>query len=220
MIQYKHQTKEDKLMLTNYNTTRETDSQIERHLNGLVSRILKDKFNSVEMVYDKKRQVRGIDAIIDGMNVDFKMLSSKASLKYIPRTNNWEISVLNKNGIRYDGWGVNPSLETTHLLIGVIHKHSVPDGENISNASQQVEEMELILVSKKAMLEYIENSIGFDRIKKDLWRVEGVEDRVIYNNEVKLMCATRLAEQPVNLLINLRVYRRLADKIIRYTKAA
>jgi hypothetical protein len=219
MIQYKHQTKEDKLML-NYNTTRKEDSQIEQHLNGLVTRILKEKFNSVELVHDKKRQVRGIDAIIDGMNVDFKMLSSKASLKYLPRTNNWEISVLNKNGIRYDGWGVNASLETTHLLIGVIHKHSVPDGENISNASQQVEEMELILVSKKAMLEYIENSIGFDRIKKDLWRVEGCDDRVVYNDEVKLMCATRLAEQPVNLLINLRVYRRLADKIIRYTKAA
>ena len=207
-------------MLTNYNTTRKEDSQIEQHLNGLVIRILKDKFNSVELVHDKKRQVRGIDAIIDGMNVDFKMLSSKASLKYLPRTNNWEISVLNKDGIRYDGWGVNASLETTHLLIGVIHKHSVPDGENISNASQQVEEMELILVNKKAMMEYIENSIGFDRIKKDLWRVEGCDDRVVYNDEVKLMCATRLAEQPVNLLINLRVYRRLADKIIRYTKAA
>jgi len=206
--------------MLNYNTTRKEDSQIEQHLNGLVTRILKEKFNSVELVHDKKRQVRGIDAIIDGMNVDFKMLSSKASLKYLPRTNNWEISVLNKNGIRYDGWGVNASLETTHLLIGVIHKHSVPDGENISNASQQVEEMELILVSKKAMLEYIENSIGFDRIKKDLWRVEGCDDRVVYNDEVKLMCATRLAEQPVNLLINLRVYRRLADKIIRYTKAA
>lgn len=145
----------------------------------------------VERVHDKKRQVQGIDVIIDGKT----FVDEKCATDYINRplyTFALEISSVNRNGERYPGWFINENLATTHYLFCYINKCRV----DVNPKMEDIMEMEAIYVEKKALLNVFEKE-NFDY--EDLV-LTNPKDRSFFINGYKFVRSGQKAERPLNLI--------------------
>ena len=94
--------------------------------------------------------MKGIDVIYKDFLID-----EKCALDYINKplsTFAFELSSVNKNGERYDGWLVNKNLVTTHYLLCYIDSCRVDENPLM----EDIQVMEVILVEKSKIIDFIE----------------------------------------------------------------
>lgn len=162
-----------------------------------------------ERVKDVGRQLKGIDVIYKGFLID-----EKCALDYINKdlkTFSFEISSVNRRGERYDGWLVNKNLDTTHYLLCYINKCKVSKNPKV----EDIEEVEVILISKKSVLDYLDEKFGdITNLKKRAMEVEGSS----FIEGLKIIKSSNKAESPINILLRKGVLRSLSvlNKIVRY----
>ena len=145
-----------------------------------------------ERVSDKARQLKGIDVIYGDYIID-----EKCALDYINKnlqTFSFELSSVNKSGQRYDGWLINKELETTHYLLCYINKCKV----DRNPTCEAIEEMEVILVEKKKLIDFIEAKC--DRLPEIIKVAKSVSSTFNHKG-FKIIKSNHKAESPINILV-------------------
>lgn len=188
------------------------------------TQIFKD-MNIREVVHDRARQLKGIDAIgnigNENINVDVKAIASQLNTFCFEISGN-----VSTNQI---GWLINPNLETTHYLI-VYHTVKGAEknyrlGKRIMTVNNVVE-TEAMLIEKKKLSHFIEQQLGEDipHIVKEI-RNMNLEGRGVVRFDKNLKPSTKsvkadayptislgLKEQPINVVVRKEQLKNLAIK--------
>lgn len=149
----------------------------------------------VERVYDKERQIMGIDVVFGDHFID-----EKCATDYINKplkTFSFELSSVDRNGNRYTGWLLNDKLKTTHYLLCYINKCKVDKNPKM----EDIFEMETIYVAKEVIKQYLEDK-GID-----LKNLSSVKENSI--GGLRIVRSGHKAEKPMNILIPREVLRNL-----------
>lgn len=174
----------------------------------------KNGFSSVERVYDKPRQVQGIDVELTFNGVQYSA-DEKAATSYVNKglgTFSFELAFVNKKNEIMDGWLLNEDLLTdSYVLVWIDNGDMVPFSEGSSievlDGIDAIHVADIALVKKKSVLNYLE-SIGWTKEKlsakcDDIIDKEGngVEMGNAWRNGCKFTYSQHLVEEPVNVLV-------------------
>ena len=181
--------------------------------------------NIREIVHDRARQLKGIDAIgsigNDSINVDVKAIASQL--------NTFCFEISGNVSTNQVGWLINPKLETTHYLI-VYHtvkgaERNYRLGKRIMTVNNVIE-TEALLIEKEKLKSFIQKELGqnLDSVVKEIRKLD-LEGRgvVRFNKEMNVVKGTvnqkayptislGLKEQPINVVIRKESLKELADK--------
>lgn len=188
------------------------------------TQIFKD-MNIREVVHDRARQLKGIDAIGSignvSINVDVKAIASQL--------NTFCFEISGNVSTNQVGWLINPKLETTHYLI-VYHtvkgaERNYRLGKRIMTVNNVIE-TEALLIEKEKLKSFIQKELGqnLDSVVKEI-RKQDLEGRgvVRFNKEMNVVKGTvnqkayptislGLKEQPINVVVRKESLKELADK--------
>ena len=195
-------------------SNRKFDSNQEKIINQFTyTFFLKKEYKDVEMVYDVDKQICGIDAICDGLNIDIK---AQASYINNPRpTFILELSFLDKYGNLKKGWFLNDKLSTTHYCFIWIPSAK----SNILKSIDDINRLEIMVVDKERLKDYIFNKYGERNIYKTL--DEMITNGVRYtflDGGVKYCQTTTLFEKPVTLVVPKYILKKFSTKHCIVTK--
>ena len=189
-------------------TKRVQDSLNSKEVEKFLDLYLYKDPTKIERVNDKVRQLMGIDVIYNNMFID-----EKCALDYINKplsTFLMEISSINKSGNRYDGWLINEKLATTHYLFCYINSCEVDENPLCEN----IKEMEVILVSKKKIIGFIEENC--DKLSEIVRISKSINGSHNYKG-FRIIQSKHKVESPINILIKRDDLRQMsvASKIIK-----
>lgn len=200
-----------------YNTFRKKDMDAERELAKYLDKYLytNEIFTRAERTNSALTQINGSDIIISipHLNINNAVVDEKASIYYINKdlkTFVLELSFLN-SGLNYsDGWFVDSGLSTEYYLMQWI-KANISDPWQVKE--DNITEIECILVSKQKLYDYFA-SFGyslntFRQLSKRI-RETGICPQSP-SSEFRFYYSTKLAEKPINILLNKEVYIRLGE---------
>ena len=201
-----------------YNSFRQKDMEAERELSKFLDKHLYSKsiFARAERTDDSGLQMDGSDIIISvpSLNITDAVVDEKASIYYINkdlRTFVLEISFLNR-GLHYsEGWFIDDSLLTDYYLMQWI-KADVADPWQVKETN--ITEIECVLVSKAKLKAYFEEE-GYSKEKLLQIAQEMRTSRKVMINPpgkpYRFFYSIKLAEKPVNILLNKEEYIRLSE---------
>lgn len=175
-------------------------------------------FADVQRISDKEKQLKGIDI---QFSIPCKKLyqikvDEKAQLKkeYIGNpldTFSLELSFLDTNKDRQTGWFLDDNKETQfYFFIWIIDADN-----NYYMKENEINEIAFCLVEKKKIIEYLENNnitkeilLAKDKIIRETNRYGQFEKN---SKPFYFFFSTNIAEQPINLIMNKKVYYDLSD---------
>lgn len=200
-----------------YNTFRSKDMAAERELAKFLDEHLytKDIFTRADRTDSAITQIEGSDIIISipSLNIKDAVVDEKASIYYINKnlqTFVLELSFLNKGFHYSDGWFVDKSLATEYYLMQWI-KADVADPWTVT--AQNITEIECVLISKQKLIDYFKG-FGYDSSKfkeiSDQIRKTGIYPKTP-TTDFRFYYSPKLAEKPVNILLNKSVYIQLGE---------
>lgn len=199
-----------------YNTFRDKDMIAERELAKFLDKHFysQDIFTRVERTDNVQTQMNGSDIIVSIPSLGIKdaIVDEKASVYYINKdlkTFVLEISFINKALQMSEGWFINDALTTQYYLMQWI-KADVDDPWQVKESN--ITEIECVLVSKAKLKAYFESE-GYDRNKllviSNQMRVENRKMIVPTNKPYRFFLTQKLAEKPVNILLDKEMYIQL-----------
>lgn len=219
------------------NSFREKDMNAEKKLGEFMDRCFYSKLCTpdgkpvkYERIHDRKKQLEGIDIILDLENKKFK-IDEKASLYYsnamIP-TFAFEIdSIQQGHNNPVGGWFVNNSLATEYYML-IWPNIKCKKGERQMWVRKEIGQLqtydftivEAMLIEKRKLTHEIEKR-GYDTKKLIAYAKkfraemnnsrESVSQKI--DDEIKIMYSGMLAEKPINAIINKSVLKSIADAI-------
>lgn len=184
-------------------TLRKSDENGER----IVANFLDKKFyekhtTNFERVNRKEEQIKGIDTIFK-YNGETFLCDEKAAIQYRNKdlqTFSLELSFLNRRNDINNGWLLDTNKINDSFLFCWFNKTKEP-----FNSKEDIEELEIALVSRNRILDYLEE-LG--------WTISNlkIKDNKIRNNEkeylgnirrdgIKFSKSFQLVEKPINILI-------------------
>lgn len=184
----------------------------------IVGKFLDDHFynkecTDVERVYDKIRQVKGIDIEFTYNGHKYRC-DEKSAIHCAGRrlpTFALEISMLNRKGKLYNGWFVdNTKTNDSYMFIWV----DGMTGTNIQSVDD-INSVEIALVRRDEIIKHL-LSMGWT-INKLMTKSNKIRTNPnefmgsIEEFGCKFAFSTKLVEQPVNFLLPREVYRKLSD---------
>ena len=201
-----------------YNTFRSKDMEAERELAKFLDKHLYTNsiFTRAERTDNASTQIDGSDIIlsIPSLGIRDAVVDEKASIYYINkdlRTFVLEISFLNRGYQYNEGWFVDESLSTEYYLMQWI-KANVADPWQVKE--NNITEIECVLISKAKLKEYFDNE-GYDKAKllqtAKKMRAENQTMIAPAGKPYRFYFTQKLAEKPVNILLNKEEYIRLSE---------
>lgn len=201
-----------------YNTFRSKDMEAERELAKFLDKHLytKDIFTHSERTDNALKQINGSDIIITIPSLGIKdaVVDEKASIYYINKnlkTFVLEVSFLNRSLHYNEGWFVDDSLSTEYYLMQWI-KANVADPWQVKE--NNITEIECVLVSKAKLKAYFEaegyNKEKLLQIAKEM-RESNQKMIAPEGKPYRFYFTQKLAEKPVNILLNKEEYIRLGE---------
>ena len=201
-----------------YNTFRSKDMEAERELAKFLDKHLytNNIFTRSDRTDDSATQVAGSDIILSVPSLGIKdaVVDEKASIYYINkdlRTFVLEISFLNKGLCYNEGWFVDETLSTEYYLLQWI-KADIADSWKVKE--DNITEIECVLISKAKLKKYFEYE-GYN--KATLLQI-AQEMRATHKTMIappgkpyRFYFTQKLAEKPVNILLNKEEYIRLSE---------
>ena len=173
-------------------------------------------FTRAERTDNASTQIDGSDIIlsIPSLGIRDAVVDEKASIYYINkdlRTFVLEISFLNRGYQYNEGWFVDESLSTEYYLMQWI-KANVADPWQVKE--NNITEIECVLISKAKLKEYFDNE-GYDKAKllqtAKKMRAENQTMIAPAGKPYRFYFTQKLAEKPVNILLNKEEYIRLSE---------
>ena len=209
-----------------YNTNRNEDSRLEKLVNDYLDKYLfnrpETKFNTVEWVTDKERQIAGADIILTSQELNLKdaVVDIKSAVKYSNKplgTYALELAFIDRRGDDKEGWLTDKNKNTQYYPL--LYPKSDKYYTNMKTIDD-IDSIEYYLVDRQKILNYL-NSKGYGReeitdtvafMREDY---DGVSKNLIreseHYNDGFFFCLTgHLAEQPINVVIKRYVYDRLS----------
>ena len=172
-------------------------------------------FSSVERVYDKPRQVQGIDVEFD-FNGKSYAADEKAATSYVNKnlgTFSFELAFVNRKNEIVDGWLLNEDILTdSYVIVWIDNGDMVPFSEDtpdieVLDGVGAIHVADVALVKKKKVLEYLE-SLGWPvgRLSMKCDKIiekegEGIEMGNVWRNGCKFSYSKHLVEEPVNIIL-------------------
>lgn len=171
------------------------------------------QFENVERVYDKARQVKGLD-IIFKMKGHTYYCDEKAAVQYINQglgTFALELYTLDRFGNPHIGWLFDTEKLNDSFLFVWIDK---ADSNRLTHKSQ-LHSVEVALVRKEKIVEHLKR-LGWDSAKilrkaERIWRNADEPQGNIFVHGCKFVCSRKLPEQPVNIILPRKTYIELSD---------
>lgn len=193
-------------------STRVSDTNQE----SIITQFLENGFFSLygkpyEIVRDKERQVKGIDVVFNGKNVDIKAQSSKRYINNPTDTFSMELSCLNRNGEEMVGWFLNEELLTDLYAFVWVINATVNEQGGISSCND-IHKAELMFVNKILLQDYIATKYDAEALlqESDRARVEGERISEYIMDGVKFSHTPTLFEKPCNLVIKKSVLKKFS----------
>lgn len=199
----------------NRSPKRDLDEEKSNIVNEFLDKNLYKKefgFSKFLRITEKKKQVVGIDVVFN-LNGEEYVCDEKAAVneKYVNsnlKTFCMELSMKNQVGERQKGWFVNKNMVNDSYLIVWVDKAKKKD----FNSVDDIIEVEVVLFRKKDLYHYLQqNGMEMDAIMRQNDRMidkkEESTDNII--DGVKFIHSMDLPEDPVNLVINRKIYRGL-----------
>ena len=201
-----------------YNTFRTKDMEAERELAKFLDKHLYTKgiFTRAERTDNANTQIEGSDIIltIPSLSIKDAVVDEKASIYYINKdlqTFVLEISFLNRGFHLQEGWFVNDQLATQYYLMQWI-KADVDNPWKVK--AENITEIECVLVSKAKLKAYFEQE-GYDKARllqlSKQMRTENQTMLAPSGKPYRFYFTQKLAEKPVNILLNKEEYIRLGE---------
>lgn len=209
-----------------YNTNRSEDSRLEKLVNDYLDQYLfnrpETKFNTVEWVTDKERQIAGADIILTSpeLNLENAIVDIKSAVKYSNKTLGTyalELAFIDKRGDDKEGWLTDKNKNTQYYLL------LYPKSQKYYTEMKTVDDIDSIeyyLVERDKILSYL-GGRGYgreeiaDTVALMRENYDGASKNLIresqYGKDGFFFCLTGyLAEQPINIVIKRYVYDRLS----------
>ena len=200
-----------------YNTFRTKDMEAERELAKYLDKHLYTKpiFTRAERTDNAITQMEGSDIIVSipSLGIENAVVDEKSAIHYINgdlKTFVLEISFLNSGYHFSEGWFIDDTLSTDYYLIQWL-KGDVNHWTEIKEGN--LTEVECVLVSKAKLKAYFESE-GYTKerllqISKEIRNGNNVS--VPYGKPYRFHFSYKLAEKPVNILLNKEEYIRLGE---------
>ena len=182
-------------------------------------------FEKTERIFDKQRQVSGVDVIstIDGTKW---YVDEKAATDYVNKnltTFSLELSFINRAGEIQDGWFLNNKLSTTaYLFVWVDSGITEEIQEDVNLITENgITSLTAALVKKKDIKTYLENlgwsehNLRSKAIKIRYNKPENMGE--IVENGVKFCFSRKFVEGPVNILLPRQKLIDLSEKHWTFT---
>lgn len=192
--------------------------------------IFKDKATVVRH-HDTYHQFGGIDITLNTTNFDEKC-KCYGCLNKVQQFPSLECSIVNKAGYVQDGWFVASNISTDYYaFIGL--SASVNNVNELTSASQ-ISAADVLWVKKEDIKDFLLSSISIEQIKEDCAEERQIGDKIeagLYeslpeilgygktkdgkyrrtygNKKFWLTYSSRLQEQPVNLVMERKIYESL-----------
>lgn len=196
---------------------RKEDEKCSEIVSNFLDKNFYNKCKTFERINDKVNQVNGIDVIFE-LNDKKYVCDEKAAIRYVNRYLNtfaMELSFINRNNTLNNGWLLDDKKINDSFLLIYIDKAK----NNILQNEDDIEDIELILIRKIKILEYLE-TLGWtkDKLieKSNRIRINEDEDCGSFKkNGCKFVCSKQLFEKPVNVLLLRENLRSLSDLNIK-----
>ncbi len=201
-----------------YNTFRKKDMEAERELAKFLDKYLytRDIFTRAERTDNADIQIDGSDIIlsIPSLGIKDAVVDEKASIYYINkdlRTFVLEISFLNRSLHYNEGWFIDDSLSTEYYLMQWI-KADVDNPWQVKE--NNITEIECVLVSKAKLKAYFEAE-GYtkEKLLQTAQQMRASNQTMIApsGKPYRFYFTQKLAEKPVNILLNKEEYIRMGE---------
>lgn len=183
------------------------DERMSAKVSAALDNLYYKKYEDFERVFDRERQVKGIDVIFIRDGVEYKC-DEKAAVRWRNlQTFSFELSFIDRRGDIVDGWFVSDRCENnSYLLIWL-------------DQNDDKETMEAALVMKDKIMRHLEN-LGWtkDKLMEKESQIRandgiGINFGNIRKNGCKFAFSTKLVEKPVNVLLPREVLKGLAEDI-------
>lgn len=194
-------------------SVREYDEHCEKIMSDFLLEHFYKQLNpiSIERITDKKRQVKGVDVILN-IDDNIYIIDEKASIRYINlKTFALELSFIGRNGNINTGWLLDEKKINNYYLFVWINelKHDLIYSIN------SIKDVDVALIKKNDILNYL-STIGWDEEKLK------IKDNKIRNNEneymgnlknygCKFSFSKQLIEKPINILLPKETYIKLSE---------
>lgn len=207
---------------------RRQDLMVEREIAKFLDENLysnKEIFKSFKRTDDKEEQLSGSDVIIstcDGI-LDNVIVDEKVASRYANSnigTFALELSFINKDGVRRQGWFLDCEKKTQYYLLGWIINADIPFDEKNGRfdtnkiTKDNIKEMEWVLVSRKKIQEFLETKgWTLDRLAlqdKKIRENGGVRTKE-FINDVSFRFGDAYVEKPINILLKKLTYIELSE---------
>lgn len=191
---------------------REKDEFRTNIINDFLDYNLYYKFNNVKRINDKENQIKGVDIIFDYNNENF-ICDEKAALNYANKnlqTFSFELSFINKRGLRQDGWLIDSKKINNSFLLIWINKSK----KNFITELDDLQEIEIMLIRKIDILNFLFNcNINIEKIIEiddEIRDKKIVNYGNLYTNGYKFVYSEKFIEEPINLLISRNKLREIS----------
>ena len=184
-------------------SNRVKDSKQEKIINNFANRYFFSRvFNNSSLNDLRSTQLVGIDVIADGVNYDLKAQASPRYLNNPRDTFIVEISFIDKDGDRVDGWFINKEIITdTYGFIWIPQTKVGEDG--YIKSVDDIDKIEIMLIDRKSLHDGITIILGntsFMDVENELLDREAYDNAVrpcTYKKGIKFVLSNDLAEAPI-----------------------
>ena len=201
-------------------SNRKTDSKQDKLFNQFLFDYFFYKINKTsKLIYDRELQIAGVDLQFNGaktgnlLNVDIKAQSSKKYLNAPRPTFLLELSSINRYGEDFVGWFLNPDLITDYYAFMWIPKAKVNPNGGI-NSPDDIEEAEVMLVSKHMIKDYISNLLskkGYNDLQSVIYDMRNYEiERIALDKGIYFSNTQTLYEKPVNIVVHKNILKKFS----------
>lgn len=157
----------------------------------------------VDIVRDKELQIDGIDAIADGVAIDFKFQVGDRYVGNPTDTFSLELQTDNRYGESMIGWFLDDTKKTDAYGFVWVHKGTINPFT--------VQKIEYMQVDVKKLKEYVFSKISTDVLSKYINKLYGYKD-YCFVSEFKIVSSGQLFEKPINLIVKKDILKKFATK--------
>ena len=199
---------------------RSRDMKVEREIARFLDKHLYSQsvFTKAKRTDDLEHQLCGSDIIISipSSNISDAVVDEKAQTQYINRplpTFAFELSFISSSNSIIEGWFTDMAKSTEYYLLIWISKCK----KEWNITAEDIEELDYALVSRKKIHEYLAQ-FGYNKEqlqeKARKIRTNGIDGQIDKGNNHPywFYFTTRLAEQPINIVIRKNLLLQLADR--------
>lgn len=181
---------------------RAQDETRESIMTRLVSKyVFGDK---IQIVTNKAQQVRGVDAICNGVNIDFKFQVGNKYIGNPTDTFSLELQTDNRYGETMIGWFLDEDKITDEYgFVWITKGTAIPF---------VVEEIEYMQVNIAALKEALFKEISLSQIDKWCEELYGTRDRIYCSSNYRVVSSGQLFERPINLVVSKNYLKKFATK--------